>query len=288
MTEICKAAAVKAIGEAGQEDLALIHALARRELGADEVYTFAVRLCDNDIDRDYERFDETALEQLAPLFVGVSGVFDHQWSARGQAARIYRTQVVREDWVRTQDGRPYCYLKGWAYMVRTRENEGLIAEIDGGIKREVSVGCSVERVVCSVCGQDLADCPHQKGEHYEGQLCHGILTGATDAYEWSFVAVPAQRKAGVMKSARRLEEEARLGRRYLKGLRRELVRLAGLAEPEAERDLLVRVADRLEEQELLGLAKLYRGKVDRMLTPEVQLGYDAQQTDGQSDAPFLI
>ena len=102
------------------------------------------------------------------------------------------------------------------------------------------------------------------------------------------MAVPAQRKAGVMKSARRLEEEARLGRRYLKGLRRELVRLAGLAEPEAERDLLVRVADRLEEQELLGLAKLYRGKVDRMLTPEVQLGYDAQQTDGQSDAPFLI
>ena len=217
MTEICKAAAVKAIGEAGQEDLALIHALARRELGADEVYTFAVRLCDNDIDRDYERFDETALEQLAPLFVGVSGVFDHQWSARGQAARIYRTQVVREDGVRTQDGRPYCYLKGWAYMVRTRENEGLIAEIDGGIKREVSVGCSVERVVCSVCGQDLADCPHQKGEHYEGQLCHGILTGATDAYEWSFVAVPAQRKAGVMKSARRLEEEARLGRRAWQG-----------------------------------------------------------------------
>ena len=288
MTEICKAAAVKAIGEAGQEDLALIHALARRELGADEVYTFAVRLCDNDIDRDYERFDETALEQLAPMFVGVSGVFDHQWSARGQAARIYRTQVVREDGVRTQDGQPYCYLKGWAYMVRTRENEGLIAEIEGGIKREVSVGCSVERVVCSICGQDLADCPHQKGGHYEGQLCHGILTGATDAYEWSFVAVPAQRKAGVMKSARRLEEEARLGRRYLKRLRRELVSLAGLAEPEAEHDLLVRVADRLEEQELLGLAKLYRGKVDRMLTPEAQLGYGGEQQDGQSDAPFLI
>ena len=62
MTEICKAAAVKAIGRAEADDLALINQLARRELTADEVYTFAVRLCDNDIDRDFERFDDEALE----------------------------------------------------------------------------------------------------------------------------------------------------------------------------------------------------------------------------------
>ena len=171
MTEICKAAAVKAIGRAEADDLALINQLARRELTADEVYTFAVRLCDNDIDRDFERVDDEALEELAGLFVGVSGVFDHQWSARGQAARIYRAQLAGDDSVRTQDGRPYRYLKGWAYMVRTKDNEGLIAEIDAGIKREVSVGCAVDRVVCSICGQDLADCPHQKGEEYDGRLC---------------------------------------------------------------------------------------------------------------------
>ena len=193
-----KEAMVKAIGTPDREELELINTLSRRELGADEVYTFALRLCDNDVDRDFERFDDTALDQLAPMFVGASGVFDHQWSARGQTARIYRAQVVGGDGTLTSDGRPCRYVKGWAYMMRTAENAALIAEIDGGIKREVSVGCAVDKVVCSICGQELDACPHEKGEESEGQVCHGVLTGALDVYEWSFVAVPAQRRAGVI------------------------------------------------------------------------------------------
>ena len=287
--DICKEAEVKAAGQMGKNDLELINALTRRALKSDEVYTFAVRLCDNEIDRDYECFDEDTLEQLSKLFVGVSGVFDHQWSARGQAARIYRTEVVREASL-TSDGRPYCWLNGWAYMMRTEENETLITEIDGGIKREVSVGCAVEEVLCSVCGQELGECAHEKGEEYNGQLCHGILKGAKDAYEWSFVAVPAQRRAGVVKSAtQKAEEEARMGRRYLKSLRREVVRLAGIAQPEAEHELLVRIADKLDEGELLGLAKLYRGKVDEMLKPVTQLSYGEDEGEiSVTDTAFLI
>ena len=288
--EICKDAVVKAIGTPEPEELALINALARRELEANEVYTFALRLCDNDIDRDFERFDDQTLDQLAPMFVGVAGVFDHQWSARGQTARIYRTEAVGEDGTLTADGRPYRCLKGWAYLMRTEENAALIAEIDGGIKREVSVGCAVERVMCSVCGQELDQCPHEKGEEYGGQLCCGVLTGATDVYEWSFVAVPAQRKAGVIKSAgRRLEDEARLGRKYLKSLRAELVRLAGIAEPEAGHALLEKVAGKLDEEELLGLIKLYRGKTEKLFAPGVQLSYEGDETVKEiADGAFLI
>ena len=288
--EISKDAVVKAIGTPEGEDLSLINRLARRELAAEEVYTFAVRLCDNDIDRDFERFDDGALDALAELFLGVSGVFDHQWSAKGQTARIYRTEVVTGGDVVTSDGRPYKFLKGWAYMMRTGENADLIAEIDGGIKREVSVGCAVDRVLCSVCGEPLEDCPHEKGQEYDGQMCCGILTGATDAYEWSFVAVPAQRKAGVIKSAgRRLEDEARLGRKYLKSLRRETARLAGIAEPEADRALLERVCARLDEEELLGLLKLYRGKADKLLTGRPQLPYGGEgQEPEAADGAYLI
>ena len=288
--EICKDAVVKGIGTPEADELALINALARRELGADEVYTFALRLCDNDIDRDHERFDDAALDQLAPMFVGVSGVFDHQWSAKGQTARIYRTEVVGSDGTLTADGRPYRFLKGWAYLMRTGENAALIAEIDGGIKREVSVGCAVEQVVCSVCGEELGRCPHEKGEEYDGQVCHGILTGATDAYEWSFVAVPAQRRAGVIKSAgRRLEDEAKLGRKYLKSLRQEMVRLAGIAEPGAEHALLEKAAAKLDEEELLGFIRLYRQKADRLLVPRPQLCYDGEAVPQEiADGAFLI
>ncbi len=287
--EISKDAVVKAIGQPEMEDMGLINALARRELAPEEVYTFAVRLCDNDIDRDYERFDDGALDALAELFPGVSGVFDHQWSARGQTARIYRAEVVADPGVVTADGRPYKYLKGWAYMMRTAENADLIAEIDGGIKREVSVGCAVESVLCSICGEPLEDCPHEKGQEYDGQVCCGVLTGATDAYEWSFVAVPAQRKAGVIKSARRLEDEARLGRKYLKSLRRETARLAGIAEPEADRALLERVCARLDEEELLGLIKLYRGRTDKLLTGRPQLSYGEEGQEPEiADGAYLI
>ena len=31
------------------------------------------------------------------------------------------------------------------------------------------------------------------------EVCHVVLNQPTDAYEWSFVAVPAQREAGVIK-----------------------------------------------------------------------------------------
>ena len=60
------------------------------------VYTFSLRLCDNEVDRDLERFAAEALETLGELFVGKSGIFDHQWTAEGQTARIYRTEMVRE------------------------------------------------------------------------------------------------------------------------------------------------------------------------------------------------
>ena len=38
------------------EELALINKYTRRQLSKDEVYVFSVVLCDNDIDRDGERF----------------------------------------------------------------------------------------------------------------------------------------------------------------------------------------------------------------------------------------
>ncbi len=295
MRNITKQADVQGLGQAGQEDLEQINALARRELTADEVYLFAVRLCDNDIDRDGERFAVETLEELGKLFVGVSGVFDHQWSARGQTARIYRTEVVHEEGTLTQDGQPYCYLKGYAYMMRTEDNAGLIAEIDGGIKREVSVGCAVERVECSICGEDMnasQRCGHQRGQEYDGQLCTGILLGATDAYEWSFVAVPAQKKAGVVKRAKlreKLEREAEIGRTYLERLRGEVVRLACLVQPEADRELMERVARRLDWEELDGLKKLYQAQADRRFIPQSQLwqGEDRPE-DRRGDSAFLI
>lgn len=268
------------------EDLELIGALARKPLEPEEVYTFSVRLCDNEIDRDFERFTVRTLEKLAPMFVGKAGIFDHQWSARGQAARIYKTEIVREPGRVTGAGDGYCWLKGCAYMVRTDGNRDLIAEIEGGIKKEVSVGCAVERAICSICGCDRTqtDCGHEKGQEYGGQLCWADLEGAKDAYEFSFVAVPAQPAAGVVKTARwgdawaaaRLEEEAALGRRCLEQLRGEVVRLALLADRELSVQAMKSLADKLSHQELEELRKSYARRAGERFPLKTQLNYETK------------
>ena len=60
-----------------QQEMELINRYSRRTLSPEEVYRFTVVLCDNDIDRDYERFTKDALEILSTLYVGKTGIFDH-------------------------------------------------------------------------------------------------------------------------------------------------------------------------------------------------------------------
>jgi len=178
-----------------------INRYSQSELSENQVYTFSVILCDNDIDRDLERFSDDALEQLKTLFIGKTGISDHNPKSALQNARIFDTEIISDTNKKTSDGRDYKYLKASVYMIRTDSNKDLIAEIDGGIKKEVSISCSASSRKCSVCGCDknTSLCCHTNGKKYNSKLCHTILSDITDAYEWSFVAVPAQVNAGVTK-----------------------------------------------------------------------------------------
>ena len=269
------------------DELAMIRSYARGELTADEVYTFSVILCDNEIDRDFERFDNKTLSDLAALFVGRTGISDHDWRSENQVARIYRTELQQDPARKTADGQDYVCLRAWAYMLRTETNAALIADIDGGIRKEVSVGCSVAKSFCSICGAPAGACSHIKGQSYEGQLCYHTLTGAVDAYEWSFVAVPAQRGAGVTKqlAAGGIDPEtaalAELGRRYLAQTRAEVKRLALLC----GRDLHAAVApalDAMEPDALLEMHKALEKRVAKLLPVQSQFpdGEAAVRFDG--------
>ncbi len=292
-----------------EEELALINRQSRKKLAAEEVYTFCVKLCDNEVDRDYERFDKAALETLAELFVGKSGIFDHSWSAEGQTARIYKAEVVEGDSM-TAAGDRYCYCKGWAYMLRSEKNAELIAEIEGGIKKEVSVGCAAARSVCSICGGDIASCSHERGTTYGGKLCFAQLTDITDAYEWSFVAVPAQRQAGVLKrfgqgesslaaltkrhgsrtqmrDLERLEKEAAMGRSYLKALQKEVARLMLTAEETLDGALVEQLTQKLGENELKELEKVFADRVAKKLGMPSQLHMSARSLS-EAEGDFRV
>ena len=280
--EIRKAAQAVATGAPTAAQLEAINALAKTRLNGEQVYVFSLRLCDDQIDRDGERFDTGALPGLAKLFLGKTGILDHRWSTENQVARIFETQVVKE--------KDESYIRAWAYIRRGGKNDELIADIEAGIKKEVSVGCAMAQAVCSVCGSEYGTCGHVKGEHYDGQVCAVILKEPVDAYEFSFVAVPAQREAGVMKGMgtavslkelaaengaqaeyRALTKEAELGRRYRKDLEDGVVRLGlalelGVAEP-----VLRSLAQTAGAEELLALKDALQGRLDESLPVVSQL-----------------
>lgn len=118
------------------QELELINNYTVKPLSADEVYTFGIVLCDNEIDRDFERFDIPALEKLAELFVGKTGIFDHSMSGRDQTARIFSCRVETDENKVTSAGEKYTKLCARAYMPRSEKNAALIEEIDAGIKKE--------------------------------------------------------------------------------------------------------------------------------------------------------
>lgn len=184
------------------EEMALVNTYSRRELSADEVYLFSVVLCDNDVDRDNERFTVESLFELEKLFVGRTGIIDHDPTAKNQKARIISCKVESVEGMKTALGDALFRLTARAYIRRTEANSELIEAIEAGIVKEVSVGCSVAKTVCSVCRNEMRSplCNHIKGRAYNGEKCYGELCEPTDAYEFSFVAVPAQRAAGVIKT----------------------------------------------------------------------------------------
>ena len=201
---IRKAAALSAQSVTDNE-LKAINKFALTPLSADDVFTFRAVLCDNELDRDFERFNLKALQDLQKLFLGKTVIKDHAHSADNQVARIYATELVQPGKA-LKSGELYTQLVAHCYMLRMDSTADLIAEIQGGIKKEGSVGCAVSSSVCSICGTDNAKsyCRHWPGRSYDKdggkQVCTFTLGGAQDAYEFSLVAVPAQRAAGVSKS----------------------------------------------------------------------------------------
>lgn len=201
--EIEKFACIKAY-EPAEADMEKINALTLRNFTPEEIFTFKVKLCSNEVDRDYESFTEKCLNELAELFKGKTGIKDHYPNTDNQVARIFDTKVVTEAEKQTALGEPYTYIEAYCYTPRLPKTADFIAEVEAGIKKEVSVGCSISKKFCSICGKEYkttwtTGCSHLPGRDYDNEKCVARLADALDAYEFSFVAIPSQRDAQAKK-----------------------------------------------------------------------------------------
>lgn len=296
-TGVCASAVVD------EASLEKINRYTKTPLTPSDVYCFGIRLCDDLPDRDNERFDTAALPILAELLRGKTGIEDHDWSANRQIARIFDTEVVCEDGV--------SYLRADCYMLRTEKNADLIAEIEGGIRKEVSVGCAVGEIKCGICGKAYGTCEHRKGQVYDGQVCCAVLCDPTDAYEFSFVAVPAQREAGVTKAMeggvcmtlrelvtkngspelsdrlKSLEQQAQFGKSCQDALIEETVALGLLLDFGADEELLRKAFGSLDFSDLNALKKAMSKKSAALFPEAAQLATDPKFA-AAADAAFII
>ncbi|MBE6820815.1 MAG: hypothetical protein E7516_07170 [Ruminococcaceae bacterium] len=269
------------------EELELIGRFARKKLSRDELYTFSLILCDNEIDRDNEKFTVESLHKLAELFVGKTGIFDHNMKSKDQTARIYAAEVMTDETRKTADGEVYTYILAKAYTVRTEKNKDLIAEIDAGIKKETSVGCSVKEIKCSICGKDIKTqgCEHRKGKVYGGKLCCYLLNDPADAYEWSFVAVPAQKNAGIVKSfdpSRESEDLAEIAKEIRQELEDGIIRCAARVIPEMKGEAIEEICKSLSLKSLREMHNAFRENAQKSLPVIRQLEGGEIRNDGEN------
>ena len=297
--EIKKATEAVSSGIPTAMQLEAINAQAKATLTAEQVYVFSLRLCDDQVDRDGERFDTAALPALAKLFIGKTGIVDHKWSSDNQVARIFATEVVTEAGI--------SYIKAWAYIRRGGSNDDVIADIEAGIKKEVSVGCAMGYSICSICGSEYGSCGHSKGQYYDGQLCCAILKEPVDAYEFSFVAVPAQPNAGVLKGLgsgkrtlkeladefgvqgeyRALFKEAELGRQYKKQVQDDVVRLCLCLELGVDEPTLRAVVEKAGAEELLKLKEALETRLAESMPMVTQLSGSFKK-EAELESGFMI
>lgn len=297
-----------------EDELELINRHTIKPLTADEVFCFTLTLCDNEIDRDFERFSVPSLVKLASMFDGRTGITDHNMKSDCQTARIFKTWIEESEDEITSTGEKYTCLKARAYMPLTPKNEELVRQIEAGIKKETSVSCAVSVLKCSICGADLKKkgCRHRKGEVYDGKVCHTVLEEPTDAYEWSFVAVPAQPRAGVTKSFEaedgmslaqlkeksngfdsitlslsafskltdeisRLELLAKDAELYRKGLEQQVMKLASMAVPTLGSEEFADICHTLTATQLSVLEKAFADSASKLYPVRPQLGGNTTQ-----------
>jgi len=181
---------IKALGAGADvtaEQLGKINGLAMVELTADAVYVRRFLLAHNCIDRDRERFNEALLDDFARTLPRKGLLWGHQWGPPGKGLFFDATteEMTPEAFSALTGETPQLppdtsmvkVLWGWAYMLKIAENEGVVANLDGGVYRHVSIGFKAEsRVpVTDQHGNVLFEEYKPKGEAIEGSL---VLLGA--------------------------------------------------------------------------------------------------------------
>ncbi|HUT74991.1 MAG TPA: hypothetical protein VM221_09205 [Armatimonadota bacterium] len=142
-------------------ELELVNRFARRALAADEVYVGECDLCNDRVDRAFERFTVAVLADFADSLPGKSLLAGHDHGSLPLG--LWFDARLRGD------ERGVTHLRPSYYIVKTRDNEHHRAQLDGGVYRYASIGFRAQDLVCDICGKSWFgwECEHYPGQAYD-------------------------------------------------------------------------------------------------------------------------
>ena len=164
--------------------IADVNRYALRPLSADEFAVFTLDLCHNQVDRHFRRFPEVELEKINGMTPGRPLMERHDLRGSLPRGTFFRSQVARDGERAT--------VRPDVYVLRTKDNEDFILNIEGGVYRETSIGFSFEMPECSICAKDLRACDHVPGRTYGDAQCHYVMRNVLEVIEGSVVSSGSQ------------------------------------------------------------------------------------------------
>ena len=157
---------------------------ALRPLERDEFAVFTLDLCHNGVDRHFSRFPDEELARINELVPGRPLMERHDLRGTLPRGTFFRSQLHKEG--------DRISVRPDVYVLRTKENEDFIRNIEGGVYRETSIGFSFRTPECSVCGRDIRSCDHVPGRVYDAVACHYIMRDVIEVIEGSVVSSGSQ------------------------------------------------------------------------------------------------
>lgn len=172
--------------------LASINTFAIKELTAEDVYIRKHLLCHNGIDRDVERFSEPLLEDYARTLPGKSFLEVHNtynlpiglfFDARTEGMTPEEFKSLTGEEINLPEGIDTAkVILSWLYILKKEFNDKLIANLDAGIYRHISIGFTAsDRIPIRGEGDKTLYYEYiSPGEAREGSIvCLGAQQGAT-------------------------------------------------------------------------------------------------------------
>lgn len=174
--------------------LAIINQFANREHTADELLVGQMRLANNCIDRDNERFSEEMLQNFAATIVRKTLLLDHDSNVnRSAIGKFFAVDLekmpVQQAMVETSETfqlapgmNEVWFLSPWFYIPKKGISEKDLARLESGVFDFVSIGFSAERLIPITDGQGATLFHEYQGKGYarEGSIVYlGAQYGAS-------------------------------------------------------------------------------------------------------------